>query len=114
MRRRDFISLVGGTAALPPAVYAQQPALPVIGVLTPTLFDTNADRMRAFRSGLAEHGYIEGQNVVTDFRSADGRLDRLPALAADLVRRQVTVIAVPGNVRAALAAKAATTTIPIA
>jgi putative ABC transport system substrate-binding protein len=86
----------------------------VIGVLTPTSFDNNADRLRAFRSGLAEHGYVEGQNVAIDFRSADGRLDRLPALATDFVRRHVTVIAVPGSAPAALAAKAATTTIPIA
>jgi putative ABC transport system substrate-binding protein len=114
MRRREFITLVGTTAMLPLAAHAQQPALPVIGVLTPTSPDNNADRLRAFRKGLAEHGYVEGQNVAIDVRSAEGRLDRLPAMAADFVRRQVTVIAVPGSAAGALAVKAATTTIPIA
>jgi putative ABC transport system substrate-binding protein len=90
-----------------------QPAMPVIGLVAATS-DTLTARLRAFRSGLAEIGYVEGQNVAIDARSADGQLDRFPALVADLVRRHVSVIAVLGSAAAALAAKAATQTIPIA
>jgi putative ABC transport system substrate-binding protein len=113
INRRDVIAGVGTALLLPSTAHAQQPAPPVIGVLSPTLPDNNADRLRAFRAGLGEHGYVEGQNVAIDFRSAEGRFDRLPAMAADMVRRKVSVIAVPGSVAAALAAKDATATIPI-
>jgi putative ABC transport system substrate-binding protein len=114
MRRREFIWLFGGAAVLwPLAVYAQQRPMPVIGFLNVASPGPLRQQIAAFREGLKESGYVEGQNVAVEYRWAEGQYDRLPELAADLVRQQVSVIFVGGGAPAELAVKAATTTIPI-
>jgi putative ABC transport system substrate-binding protein len=118
MRRREFIGLLGGAAAAsstswPRAAQAQQAAMPVIGLLDQRSPEELADRLRGLRQGLKDEGFVEGQNAAIDYRWAENRMDRLPELAAELVRRRVNVIAATGGIPSAFAAKAATTTIPI-
>src|SRR6185436_19619497 len=112
-RRREFICVLGGAAALPLMAHAQQAAMPVVGFLSPTSPDTNSDRLRGFHQGLKDTGYVEGENVVTEFRWAEDQIDQLPSLAAELVRRKVAVIITIRGAKPAFAVKPATTTIPI-
>ena len=113
MRRREFIASVGAIAAWPVVVRAQQPATPVIGFLGPGLAQSDAYRVKAFQQGLSETGFIDGQNLTIEYRWAEGHYDQLPALATELVDKQVSVIVTANATAAALAAKAATSTIPI-
>ena len=112
LKRREFITLLGGAAAWPIAARAQQPIMPVIGLLDSRSSDAMSDRLRAFRQGLKDTSYVEGENVAIIYRFAENQIDRLPALAAELVQRQVAVIVTTVGT-ATFAAKAATTTIPI-
>jgi putative tryptophan/tyrosine transport system substrate-binding protein len=113
MRRREFIVGLGGAAAWPLAAWAQQATLPVVGFVNSGSADGSEGYVAAFRKGLGETGYVEGQNVTVEYHWLEGQFDRLPALVADLVRRRVAVIATPANTVASIAAKDATSTIPI-
>src|SRR6516162_1100349 len=113
MKRREFITLVGGAIAWPLAAYAQQPAMPVIGVLYGVSAAEWVDHMVAFRGGLGETGFVEGRNVIIEYRWADGQYDRMPWMAADLIGRRVAVILMGGNTDGVRAMLAATQTIPI-
>ena len=114
MRRRDVITLLGGTAAAwPLATRAQQPAVPVVGFLHPASPEGYVNPLRAFRQGLKDAGFAEGENLAVEYRWADNQIDRLPALAAELVQRQVAVIAAGGGTVSPQIAKATTKTIPI-
>ena len=113
LKRRELFTLLGGAAAWPLAAHAQQPATRVIGYLSGVSPDGDTERVRALRQGLKETGFVEGENATIEYRWAENQFDRLPALAAELVRRQVVVIAATGGIASARAAKAVTTTIPI-
>ena len=112
MRRREFIAALGGVMALP-SVAKSQTRMPVVGFLDPRSPDGMADRLRAFRQGLKEGGYVEGENLAIEYRWAENQMDRLPGLATDLIARQVAVIVTPGGVVTTMAAKSATTLVPI-